>query len=107
LFGSRQQLNSVHRIQYCTYSLLQPVSDSASEVFYGSEGSRASWAGDSHEHEREGEDSSDEGEGNVHVDPLHPKGTRRITESSITRVGDSFEEDDAPIFGLCGERAGV
>jgi hypothetical protein len=42
LLGERQRLNSVHRIQYCTYSLLQPVSDSASEVFYGSEGSRAS-----------------------------------------------------------------
>jgi hypothetical protein len=36
----------------------------------------------------------------VHVGPLHPKGTRRITESSTTRVGDSFEEDDAPILGL-------
>ena len=39
--------------------------------------------GDSHEHEGEGI-----------VDPFHPQGTRRITESSTTtRAGDWFEED--------------
>jgi hypothetical protein len=52
---------------------------------------RHEWGGgDSHEHE--GEDySSDEGEGIV--DPFHPHGTRRITESSVTRAGEWFEED--------------
>ena len=50
---------------------------------------RHEWGRDSHEHE--GEDSLDEGEGIV--DPFHPQGTRRITESSTIRAGEWFEED--------------
>ena len=42
--------------------------------------------------ELQGEDySSDEGEGIV--DRFHPRGTRRITERSVTHAGEWFEED--------------
>ena len=63
---------------------------------------------DSHEHhEHEGEESTlDEGEGIV--DPFHPHGTRRITESGVTRAGvvRARCEDGAATFERQDRRPG-
>jgi len=76
----------VHRIRIRDYNPYRIRQAKTSLVAKGL--GRHEWR-DSHEHE--GEDSLDEGEGIV--DPFHPHGTRRITESSTTRAGDWFAED--------------
>jgi len=88
LLGERRATieEGVHRIRIRDYNPYRIRQAKASMVAKGV--GRHEWR-DSHEHE--GEDSSDEGEGIV--DPFHPHGTRRITESSTTRAGDWFEED--------------
>jgi hypothetical protein len=88
LLGERRATieQGVHRIRIRDYNPYRIRQAKASMVAKGL--GRHEWR-DSHEDE--GEDSSDEGEGIV--DPFHPHGTRRITESSTTRGGDWFEED--------------
>jgi len=88
LLGERRATieQGVHRIRIRDYNPYRIRQAKASMV---AKGLGRHELGDSHEHE--GEDSSDEGEGIV--DPFHPHGIRRITESSTTRAGDWFEED--------------
>ena len=89
LLGERRATieQGVHRIRIRDYNPYRIRQAKASMVAKGL--GRHEWR-DSHE-PHEGEDSSDEGEGIV--DPFHPHGTRRITESSTTRAGDWFAED--------------
>jgi hypothetical protein len=89
LLGERRATieQGVHRIRIRDYNPYRIRQAKASMVAKGL--GRHEWR-DSHER-HEGEDSSDEGEGIV--DPFHPHGTRRITESSTTRGGDWFGED--------------
>ena len=82
----------VHRIRIRDYNPYRIRQAKASMVAKGL--GRHEWGGggddDSHEHEGEGY-PADEGEGIV--DPFHAQGTRRITERSVTRAGEWFEED--------------
>jgi hypothetical protein len=89
LLGERRATieQGVHRIRIRDYNPYRIRQAKASMVAKGL--GRHEWR-DSHER-HEGEDSSDEGEGIV--DPFHPHGTRRITESSTTHAGDWFAED--------------
>jgi hypothetical protein len=81
LLGERRATieHGVHRIRIRDYNPYRIRQAKASMVAKGV--GRHEWR-DSHEHEGEGI-----------VDPFHPHGTRRITESSTTRGGDWFEED--------------
>ena len=88
LLGERRATieQGVHRIRIRDYNPYRIRQAKASMV---AKGVGRHEQRDSHEHE--GEDWSDEGEGIV--DPFHPHGTRRITESRTTRAEDWFEED--------------
>ena len=89
LLGERRTTieEGVHRIRIRDYNPYRIGQAKASMV---AKGLGRHELGDSHE-QHEGEDWSDEVEGIV--DPFHPHGTRRITESSTTRAGDWFEQD--------------